>query len=135
MLLTNEELNRLSGEDRAAYELADANTKQESADWHRQRWAEGTETVSGTSLPLGGAISGAASSRGGTLGFWLMIGGVILILIGFFFDVGVGSEFDRVVNIGKMGEKFAFIFIGLGTLITGSIFWNADRIVNATEAR
>jgi hypothetical protein len=38
------------------------------------------------------------------------------------------------VNIGKMGEKFAFIFIGLGSLITGAIFWNADRIVKATEA-
>jgi hypothetical protein len=126
MLLTNEELNRLSREDREAYEGADAETKQESTDWHRQRWAEGMESV---------AVSGPLSSRGGAIGFWLMIGGAILVLIGFFFDVGVGSEFDRVVNIGKMGEKFAFIFIGLGTLITGSIFWNADRIVKATQAR
>ena len=71
----------------------------------------------------------------GGLGLVLGITVGTAVLIGFFFDVGVGSEFDRVVNIGKMGEKFAFIFIGLGTLITGSIFWNADRIVKATEAR
>lgn len=126
MLLTNEELNRLIREDREVYEGADPKRKQELADGHRQRWAEGTETV---------ATSGSVSSGRGGLGLWLMIGGVVFILIGFFYDVGVGSEFDRVVNLGKMGEKFAFLFIGLGTLITGSIFWNTDRIVKATETR
>lgn len=126
MLLTNEELNRLIREDREAYEGADPKRQQELADVHRQRWAEGTETV---------AASGSVSSGRGGLGVWLMIGGVVFILIGFFYDVGVGGQFDRVVNLGKMGEKFAFLFIGLGTLITGSIFWNADRIVKATETR
>jgi hypothetical protein len=126
MLLSDDELRSMSKEDRLAYDEASPELKQEWTDRVRASWAEGTATRN---------VIGSAENSNGKVGLWLMVGGVILILIGFFYDVGVGSEFDRVVNIGKMGEKFTFIFIGLGTLITGAIFWNADRIVKATEAR
>jgi hypothetical protein len=126
MLLSDDELKRMTSDDRRDYENAAPESKLELAERFRNAWAEGTATKE----PFGSADDGI-----GKVSFWLMIGGVILILIGFFYDVGVGSEFDRVVNLGKMGEKFAFLFTGLGTLITGSIFWNADRIVKAAEAR
>tara|TARA_R110000787_G_scaffold42319_5_gene104081 strand:+ start:1699 stop:2079 length:381 start_codon:yes stop_codon:yes gene_type:complete len=126
MLLSDDEVKRLRWDDRRVYERATPEAKLEWADRFRNAGAEQTAATE----PSGSANDGPAK-----VSFWLMIGGVILILIGFFYNVGVGSEFDRVVNLGKMGEKFAFLFTGLGTLITGSIFWNADRIVKAAEAR
>jgi hypothetical protein len=126
MLLSDEELKRVSSDDRRGYENSSPELKQQWADNLRAALAKGTEPRRGI---------GSTHDANGKAGHWLMIVGVILILIGFFYNVGVGGEFDRVVNIAKMGEKFAFIFIGLGSLITGAIFWNADRIVKATEAR
>lgn len=129
MLLTETEINNLSPADRAFYLAADLPQKEALSEAHRTAWAEGT-----TSQVAGNNV-GSGNASPVNVGLWLMVGGAIFILIGFFYDVGVGSEFDRVVNLGKMGEKFAFLFTGLGLAIIGSIFWNADRIVDASRDR
>lgn len=129
MLLTEAEINNLSPSDRAFYLGADLPEKEALSEAHRTAWAEGA-----TSRAAADNVA-SANRPSINVGLWLMVGGVIFVLIGFFYDVGVGSEFDRVVNIGKLGEKFAFLFTGLGLTIIGSIFWNADRIVEAAQAR
>lgn len=159
MLLSDDELKRMTSDDRRVYGGASLEVKQELADRLRSAWAEGTDyepvpTVGGSASsdarsawaegddhgPVGSVGGSIGSSDTSFFGPALIVVGLALVVWGFFFDPSVESSgggfyglSDRIVNIGRVADKMVIFTGGFGIAILGSIMTATHRILKAVR--